>query len=87
MIKEMKESNKKLQEDLRRLSDKMEGADHGVSRQKKKKVTPSPEIRVSDKTDIFIDLEHALSLCFQNCVRKVYKSLSQEDHDLQWKIS
>ena len=81
MIKEMKESNKKLQEDLRRLSDKWRVLTMVFHGRKRRKLLHLLRLV---KTDIFIDLKHALSLCFQNCVRKVYKSLSQED---QWKIS
>lgn len=50
MLREMKESNKKLQDDLNRLTEKMESEENSAgTSQKKKKITPSPEIRVSDK--------------------------------------
>ena len=50
MLREMKESNKKLQDDLNRLTEKMESKENNAgTSQKKKKITPSPEIRVSDK--------------------------------------
>ena len=57
----MKESNKKLQDDLKRLSEKMESGDQSVSRQKRKKVTPSPEIRVSDNCEYDILYRHTIN--------------------------
>ena len=62
----MKESNKKLQDDLKRLSEKMESRDQSVSWQKRKKVTPSPEIRVSDNCEYDILYRHTF------CIIKFY---------------
>ena len=64
----MKESNKKLQDDLKRLSEKMES----VSRQKRKKVTPSPEIRVSDNCEYDILYRHTI------CIIKFYYLIIEE---------
>ena len=53
MLREMKESNKKLQDDLKRLSEKIDSDESGATHKKNKKATPSPEIRVSDKNSFW----------------------------------
>ena len=58
MLKEMKEANKKLQEDFKKLSEKMESEEHCARPTKRKRVSPSPEIRVSKI--MYIDTQYQL---------------------------
>ena len=85
ILKELRASKQKVADLEKQLQDIQEAEYSG--KVKRKKIAPSPEVRVSHHSQNYLfDLSASDMKFLQMMVRKVYRTLEEEDENFGWNI-